>query len=344
MENNIEEIDLVDVLKPVWKQKKLILLISFFFTLLGIAAALLSPAIYTSSTTFITTNSESAGNSSLSGVASLVGINLGGISNSDNISPTMYPQIGESVEFKRKLLEKHIDEKKEIKLIDFLIEHYKIKQSSLESYNKNNKSFISETENELFDIINNILTIAVNKKDRFITISSSMPNSEYAANTCVNAREILQETVISNRIKSAKQKLQFSEEQLAEKRIEFEEVQNKLAYFNDSNLNIVTSSIISQRDKLEAEFNIINAVMIELSKQVEQRKLQVSEDTPVFSIIKEASMPVNRSSPKRVQMVIVFGFIGFVISFVYVVGKKYLKEMIKEIISWLENLKNLFFS
>ena len=34
--------------------------------------------------------------------------------------------------------------KKETKLIDFLIEHYKIKQSSLESYNKNNKSFISE--------------------------------------------------------------------------------------------------------------------------------------------------------------------------------------------------------
>ena len=32
--------------------------------------------------------------------------------------------------------------------------------------------------------------------------------------------------------------------------------------------------------------------MIELSKQVEQRKLQVSEDTPVFSIVKEASMPV----------------------------------------------------
>mgnify|MGYP003319827560 CR=1 FL=1 len=31
--------------------------------------------------------------------------------------------------------------------------------------------------------------------------------------------------------------------------------------------------------------------MIELSKQVEQRKLQVSEDTPVFSILKEASMP-----------------------------------------------------
>ena len=39
----------------------------------------------------------------------------------------------------------------------------------------------------------------------------------------------------------------------------FEEIQNKLAYFNDSNLNLVTSTIINERSKLEAEFQIINA-------------------------------------------------------------------------------------
>ena len=158
-----------------------------------------------------------------------------------------------------------------------------------------------------------------------------MPNSEYAANTCINAREILQKTVIDNRIKSAKQKLEYSEKQLASKRIEFEEVQNKLAYFNDSNLNLVTSSVINERDKLEAEFQIINAVMIELSKQVEQRKLQVSEDTPVFSIVKEASMPVKRSSPKRIQIVLLFGFIGLVASGSYTLIKSPLAQILKEI-------------
>ena len=158
-----------------------------------------------------------------------------------------------------------------------------------------------------------------------------MPNSEYAANTCINAREILQKTIIDNRIKSAKQKLEYSEKQLASKRIEFEEIQNKLAYFNDSNLNLVTSSVINEREKLEAEFQIINAVMIELSKQVEQRKLQVSEDTPVFSILKEASMPVKRSSPKRTQMVFIFGFIGLATSILYTLIKVPVAEIVKEI-------------
>ena len=73
--------------------------------------------------------------------------------------------------------------------------------------------------------------------------------------------------------------------------------------------------------------------MIELSKQVEQRKLQVSEDTPVFSIIKEASMPVERSSPKRIQMILIFGFVGLIISVLYVLIKNSTKSVIKEIIS-----------
>ena len=71
--------------------------------------------------------------------------------------------------------------------------------------------------------------------------------------------------------------------------------------------------------------------MIQLSKQVEQRKLQVSEDTPVFSILKEASMPVRRSSPKRIQMVLIFGFIGLTVSTLYTVVKSPIAQILKEL-------------
>ncbi len=328
MDNNPDEIDLIEVLKTAWKGRKQIIIISFIFVLVGVAAALLSPVVYTSSTTFINSQSESPSASGLSGVASLVGINLGGVSSGSEIPPTMYPQIGESVEFKRSLLKSYVDEKKQIKLEEFLANNNGVKTPITEN---NNKLFISEYEDKLFNLIGKTISISVDQQDGFITILANMPNSEYAANMCINARELLQKTVIDNRIKSAKQKLEYSENQLAEKRIEFEEVQNKLAYFNDSNLNLVTSSVINERDKLEAEFQIINAVMIELSKQVEQRKLQVSEDTPVFSIIKEASMPVLRSSPKRTKMVIIYGLIGLVVSILYTLVKDPLVQIIKEI-------------
>ncbi len=329
MNDNTDEINLIELLKTIWRGKKTIIVVSFVFAVIGVGAALLSPVIYSSSTTFLTSNSESTSSSGLGGVASLVGINLGGLSSGNEIPASMYPQIGESIGFKRALLKSFIDENKQVKLDDFLITQYGI-EKTLNTQNKS-KSFISKSEDDLFNILNKIISINVNQRDGFITISANMPESEFAANTCINAREILQKIVINNKIKSAKQKLEFSEGQLRSKRVEFEQIQNKLSYFNDSNLNIVTSSVINEREKLEADFQIINAVMVELSKQVEQRKLQVSENTPVFSVIKEANMPVRRSSPKRAQMVLIFGFMGLAFSILYVIAKDPAAQIIKEI-------------
>ena len=331
MENTSDEIDLIEIVKTIWKGRFLIVAISSVFVIVGIAIALLSPIVYSSSTTFIPSNKESGQSSSLSGVASLVGINLGGISSGAEIPASMYPLVGQSVEFKRLLLNTHVDDKKQIKMNDFLIQHYDIDDSSYKQ--KNNYSFVSEAEEKLFLALKDIISISVNQKDGFVSISANLPESEYAANSCVNAREILQGIVINNKIKSAKQQLKYSEKQLAAKRTEFEETQRKLAYFNDSNLNIVNSSVINERERLEADFEIINAVMVELTKQVEQSKLQVSRDTPVFSVIKEATMPVNRSSPKRTQMVLIYGFVGLVISVIYTLIKAPANEIIKKISS-----------
>ena len=85
MDNNSDEIDLIELLKTAWDGRKQIIIISFVFALLGVAGALLSPVVYTSSTTFINSQTESSTSSGLSGVASLVGINLGGVSSGGDI-------------------------------------------------------------------------------------------------------------------------------------------------------------------------------------------------------------------------------------------------------------------
>ena len=98
MDNNSDEIDLIELLKTAWNGRKQIITISFVFVLIGISTALLLPVIYSSSTTFINSQTESSSASGLSGVASLVGINLSGMSSGSEIPPLMYPQIAESVQ------------------------------------------------------------------------------------------------------------------------------------------------------------------------------------------------------------------------------------------------------
>ena len=151
MDNNSDEIDLIELLKTAWNVRKQIIVISFVFVFAGVTSALLSATVYTSSTTFINSQGEPSSNSGLSGVASLVGINLGGISSGSEIPSTMYPQIGESVEFKRDLLDSYIDEKEQIKLEDFLTDYNKIEKNVSDN---NKKLFVSEYEDELFGFLN----------------------------------------------------------------------------------------------------------------------------------------------------------------------------------------------
>ena len=132
-----DEIDLIEIFKKIYNSKKVILYSSIAFTLIGISISLISPIKYSSSTIFITQNQENT-QSNLSGVASLVGINLGTSSLGGDIPSAMYPLIGESPKFKRLLLNTTINNKKNLTLKKFLIEHHKIDEK--------NDSFLSLME------------------------------------------------------------------------------------------------------------------------------------------------------------------------------------------------------
>jgi len=76
-----DEIDLIELFKKVYNEKKLIFKVTLFTIVFGVVYALFQPNKFTSSTTFIPQLSSGVktGGSSLGGLASLAGINLGGI-------------------------------------------------------------------------------------------------------------------------------------------------------------------------------------------------------------------------------------------------------------------------
>ena len=326
--NSNDEIDLIDLLKKLYKSRKLIIYSTIIFSIIGVALAILLPEKYNSTTVFITQNQET-GSSSLSGVASLVGINLGRGSFGGEIPSTMYPQIIESVKFKRLLLNQIIDKKNNLTLKKFIIEYYSIDEIEEKEIDDLGMTI---TEEKCFEILSeDILNVNINQNDGFVSINAELSVAEYSAIIAKFSREILQNIIIENKIETARQNLIFSEGQLIEKKKEFDDIYSKLAFFSDSNLNSVNSFVLNEKNKLESEFQIISAVVEEISKQVEQAKLQLKKDTPVFSTIQEAVIPIKRSSPKRTQLVIIFGFLGFIISCISILISDPLKNIIFEV-------------
>ena len=355
--NQIEdEIDIVELLKKVYKEKKLIFKYSIRSAIVGVVFALFQPNQYTASTTFIPQLSSDVktGASSLSGLASLAGINLGVIEGSSEFPPTLYPQVVESVPFRLDLLSSNIQvNNEEITLRDYFLENknsfnllgtvkkYTIGLPSLIlNYFRNDEKSLSNTssiyslteeDHELFEKLSQIFSLSVNAKEGFINMSFNDKNKKVAAQVAQTAETLLQEKIIEFKVKSSKELLDFTTNQYNEKKNIFEKLQDERAIFVDKNINISSSLFQNKLSRIESELNIAQTVVQQLASQVEQAKLQVNKDTPVFTTIKPVTVPYKKSAPSRSLIVMIFLFLGFVLSSGYVLIKEPAIEILKSI-------------
>ena len=348
-----DEIDLIELLKKVYLEKKFILKVSVLAGLFGIVYALFQPNEFTSTTTFIPQLSSGVktGGSSLSGLASLAGINLGDMESSSEFPPSLYPQVVNGIPFKIDLLSSTINlNGGEILVKDYLsnqglnilgtIKKYTIGLPSLllGSFNaqdvvlsKSEIYTVTEEDQELFNTVSKALSLSINEKEGFITISFTDNDKNIAAQITQIAQTLLQKKIIEFKNQSSKEMLDFATKQYDEKKNSYEKLQDKRAIFVDKNINISSSLFQNKLSRIESEVNISASIVQQLASQVEQAKLQVNKDTPVFTTIQPVTIPFERSAPKRFQIVIVFGFLGIVVSVCYVLVKEPLKEILKSI-------------
>ena len=99
-----EGIDIMALLKGLWDGRKTIIIVTAVFMVLGLVAALTMKRTYNVSTVMVP-QMNSRSNSSLSSLASLAGIDLSSMnSTGGDLSPLVYPQIVNSVPFRRELI------------------------------------------------------------------------------------------------------------------------------------------------------------------------------------------------------------------------------------------------
>ena len=352
-----DSIDLIALLKQIYQGRKLIILSAAAAAVLGVVVALATPNTYTSGATFIPqTGGESKPSSSLSGLASLAGISLGGMGGGSDIPPTLYPQIISSVPYKLDLLDESIDlEGRAMVLSDYLaddsgssvlgtVKKYTLglpgtilstlRGSASESVSASESQLyqISEDDRKLFEALNTKLVLSLNEKEGFVTLEFSDENKYIAAQVAERAKELLQERIIEFKNQSARELLDFTTKQYQENKASYETLQDSIAIFKDQNLNISSSLYQNRLDRLERELNIASSVVQQLASQVEQAKLQVNKDTPVFTIIEPVTVPFERSAPKRSLIVVIWTFLGVVLSTGYIL----VKDPAKEIFAWIK--------
>lgn len=99
-----EEIDFIEIVAKLWANRRYIIKTTIIFMVIGLFIAIFIPNEYTASTTLVPQSGEKKSGGSLSGLAAMAGINLGSMSSGGMLSPSVYPQILNNVNFKKELI------------------------------------------------------------------------------------------------------------------------------------------------------------------------------------------------------------------------------------------------
>lgn len=351
-----DEIDLITLAKTLWEGRKTILKTMLICMVIGLFIAIFSEKEYTASSTFVAQTSESKIGGNLGGLAAMAGINLGGMGGNSGISPDLYPQIISSIPFQKELLETPLTIEGQTGEITFKEYYTTVYRPSLLGYIKkytiglprliieafkggstnNNQTTtintkvisITSEENKLIKRLDNQLILDVNDKEGYVRLSSNMPQARASAELALNGQVLLQRYVIDYKIQKSKEQLAYVKERYLEVEGKFKNIQQKLATYKDRNKFVSTALGNTTLETIQDEYTLVYGVYTELSKQFEAQYLQVTQDTPVFTVLKPVTIPLEKESPKRIFILIISVFLGIFLGVLIVFGREILTEIL----------------
>lgn len=348
------EIDLIDLIRKLWLERMFILKVTGVFILLGLLTALTGSKEYTASCQFVPQTSKNANNSSMARLASLAGINMGSLATGEQLlSPLVYPNVLNSIAFKRDLLQTQIrikGEEEPITLLTYLSDKkyrkfsltgtilkytvglpglivHAIKGEPEEQETIADEPFVVLTKEEYTAVraLESVIGIEVEEKKGYIALSAQMPEP-YAAAVAESALELLQKYITEFKVDKVQSNLEFIQERYDELKKEYEEIQEQRAAYKDANQGISTSRARTNLEKLDNQYNLAYSIYSEMATQLEQAKIQVKETTPILTVIDPVSMPIKPSKPRKMMILVGFTFLGGVAACGYVLIAPTLRE------------------
>jgi uncharacterized protein involved in exopolysaccharide biosynthesis len=312
---------------------------------LSIVVVLVTPKQYKTQVTLLAESGSKNGTSGLLGqlgglagginLGGLSGLNLGGSSSSDALTPDLYPDIVKSTPFLLEVLSQKVTESKGNKTmtvaeylegynqspLNRFIGLFKGKPAATPMVKSDPKALLKLTSrqtdlaNGLADIINlNVVSATTGSLtgggSKTITVSIELQDPVVSAQLADLVVSSLKLYIVDYNTGKAKKDLDFIKARYLEARDKYYAAQQALANHNDRNLNVILASVNTSKERLQTENQLAMNVYNSLAQVLEQAKIKVQDQTPVFTVIEPAKVPTLKSKPKSIIIMMGLVFVG----------------------------------
>lgn len=329
------EIDVIGSIQKILAEWKLLLKFGLIFSVLGVIVALSTPKQYTTTVLLAPESVESSSLGKLSSMGSMLGINLQSAIGSDAIYPEIYPQVISSTDFILGLFDVPVvllDSVKEKTYKTHLVQDVKnpfwrypmiwignLFKNKSDSVKKEINPFrLSKKEMAIVEMIQQSVFADVDKKTSVISISVTDLDPQVSAMIADTVMNRLQQYIIMYRTKKARHDLEYMEVLYKQIYEEYHVLQKKYTEAEDSHRNLILKTVSAKIEDMENEMQLKYTALSETAQQLQLAKGRVQEQTPAFTVIQSATIPIKASSTPRFLIVILFGMLGGLVDAVWV--------------------------
>lgn len=280
-----------------------------------------------------------SGASSLGGLAALAssfGVNIGGGSQGgDAITPMIYPDLMKSVDFKTSLFSikvKRKDDKKTMTYYDYLKNEWKepwwedwfgLRAPKPQKDTLVNPFELTGEQARIAGLAIKNVVCRIDKKTNLITIDVTAQDPYVAALLADSVRAHLQGYLTEYRTNKARHDLEFLSKLNKQAKKDYERIRQVYYEYMDANQEVSLLSATQHQNDLENEMQLAYNNFTATSAQVLAAKAKVQEDTPAFTPIQSATVPLGPSGPNTKMIKFVCLFLAALGTSIYVLGKEH---------------------
>ena len=285
-------------------------------------------------------------------LASSFGVNLGGASGgqgADAFTPSLYPDLMKSLDFKATLFPvkvKYKDRQEWMTYYDYLKNEWKepwwndffgLRAPKKQKDTIVNTFELTGEQARIAGMINKNVVCKIDKKTNLIDIDVTAQDPYVAAMLADSVKTRLQAFLTDYRTNKARHDLAYAEKLYKEAKHDYDR-SRQLYYdrsrqlygdFMDHNQDVILESVRQKQIDLENEAQLMYNNYTAVSAQLLAAKAKVQQETPAFTTLQSATVPLGKTGPNGRLIMLVCLFLAALGTTIYVLFKeKQLKPLL----------------
>lgn len=331
-------IDFKEVCQRIWNKKGAFLKLWAITFALSCLWILPFPRYYKTEVSIVPEASDATKNAGgLAALASNFGVNFGNGS-SDAIYPQLYPDLIGSTNFLVGLLDIEItteDGELTTDYYTYLKDHQEkciwfvpflwlkdtvtswFKDEEPEEVGIGGKRFnpfqLSKTTNDIVKSIEGKLDCTYSRTTDVVTITITDQDPYVSALLADSIKEHLQAFITDYRTKKSRIDYEYYKGLTEEARVAYDVARREFAEYSDAHQSVFLQSVKTKTDNLENEMQLKYNIYTAMCTRMEEAQAKVQENTPAFTTLTNATVPLKPAGPKRMIFV---AFMLFMATFI----------------------------